>query len=401
MFKKILNTFGTRLFSAVLNLLIAVLISRFLGPEGKGQQGLIITAIAYILVFANLMGGGAIVYLTPRMHYAAILLPAYLWSVVMGMAFFFVLHSFELVNPDFIRDVCILSIINAFTSVNSTLLIGKEKIAKSNLVAVAQPFVIAVVLLYFRFIADHFTIQSYITALYASFGFSFVLSLFLLLKNVERFRMQPTAAYRHAIEKMLHYGALNQLAHIFQLLSFRMSFFYLEKLYSTAEVGIYSNATTLVESIWLISRSISLVQYARIANTNDRNYSRKITQQLTLAGLAAGILGLSFLILLPSEIWVMIYGAGFSEVGSVIFTLAPGVLFFNIALIMGHYFSGIGKYQVNTVASLAGLIIAAILFSFMIPAYGIYGAGWATSISYIITAFIVLCWFCLERPVKN
>jgi O-antigen/teichoic acid export membrane protein len=372
-----------------------------LGPEGKGQQGLIITAIAYILVFANLMGGGAIVYLAPRMHYAAILLPAYLWSVVMGLAFFFVLHFFELVNPDFIRDVCILSIISAFTSVNSTLLIGKEKIAQSNLVAVAQPFVIAVVLLYFRFIAGNFTIQSYITALYASFGFSFVLSLFLLLKNVDRFRLQPTAAYRKAIEKMLHYGALNQLAHIFQLLSFRMSFFYLEKLYSTAEVGIYSNATTLVESIWLISRSISLVQYARIANTNDRKYSRKITQQLTLAGLAAGILGLSFLILLPSEIWVMIYGAGFSEVGSVIFTLAPGVLFFNIALIMGHYFSGIGKYEVNTVASLAGLIIAAVLFSFMIPSYGIYGAGWATSISYIITALIVLCWFYFERPAKN
>ncbi len=73
MLGKILNTFGTRLISAILNLLIAVVISRFLGPEGKGEQGLIIATIAYVLVFANLMGGGAIVYLTPRFHYAIII----------------------------------------------------------------------------------------------------------------------------------------------------------------------------------------------------------------------------------------------------------------------------------------------------------------------------------------
>jgi O-antigen/teichoic acid export membrane protein len=52
---KILNTFGTRLLSAMLNLLITILISQFLGPEGKGEQGIIIATIAYILVFVNLM----------------------------------------------------------------------------------------------------------------------------------------------------------------------------------------------------------------------------------------------------------------------------------------------------------------------------------------------------------
>ena len=66
MLSKILNTFGAKTAGAVINLLIAIILSQFLGPEGKGQQGLIITTIAFILVFANLVGGGTLVYLVPR-----------------------------------------------------------------------------------------------------------------------------------------------------------------------------------------------------------------------------------------------------------------------------------------------------------------------------------------------
>jgi O-antigen/teichoic acid export membrane protein len=397
MFNKILNTFGTRVLSAALNLFIAVIISRLLGPEGKGQQGLIVTAIAYILVFANLMGGGAIVYLTPRLHYAVILLPAYVWSSLIGFSFFFVLHFFQLVEPGFVWHVCLLSIINAFTSVNSTILIGKEKIKQSNMVAVVQPLATIVVLMLSWFISGQVSIYTYVVALYFAFGSSFLLSLLLFSRNTGKFRFEKRAEYYNAVTNLLKYGALNQLAHIFQLLSFRMSFFWLEKLYSTAEVGIYSNGATLVESIWLISRSISLVQYARIANSDDRKYSRKITRQLTLAGLVTGFIGLTVLIFLPRDLWIFIYGKGFGEIGDVIFSLAPGVLFFNIALIMGHYFSGIGKYHVNTIASFAGLVISIALFSFMIPLFGITGAGWATSISYMITSMIVLIWFYFEK----
>jgi O-antigen/teichoic acid export membrane protein len=397
---KILNTFGTRLLSAVLNLLITVIISRLLGPEGKGQQGIIIATIAYILVFANLMGGSAIVYLVPRFSSSVILVPAYVWSVITGVGFFIALHLFNLVDVGMIAHICILALVNGFTAINSSVLIGKEKIATSNLIAFVQPLIITLSLVVFFFLLQQNTIQSYIIALYISFGTAFLISLFYLGKFTEKFAISPWGSYSTIIGYLFRYGLLNQLAHIFQLLSFRMSYYWLEQTYSSAEVGIYSNGTSLVESIWLISRSISLVQYARIANSPDRLYSQKLTLQLTYAGMIVSFFGLLVLVLLPSQVFTSIYGVGFGEVGNVIRSLAPGVLLFNVALIIGHYFSGTGKYHVNTIASFVGLIVATIAFNYMIPAYGITGAGWATSISYFFTSLIVVWFFVKESKIS-
>lgn len=400
MINKILNTFGTRLLSAVLNLLITILISRFLGPEGKGQQGIIIATIAYILVFANLMGGSAIVYLVPRFSASVILLPAYVWSVLTSVGFYFVLHVFNLVDSGMVIHICILTIISAFAAINSSILIGKEKIATSNLVAFVQPMVIAIALALLFFVFGKNTIHSYIISLYISFGLSFLISLYFLGKFAGKFWIESLDQYLNIIKQLFRYGLLNQLAHIFQLLSFRMSYYWLEQTYSSAEVGVYSNGTSLVESIWLISRSISLVQYARIANTDDRLYSQKLTLHLAYAGLIVSFFALLVLVLLPSQVFTFIYGKGFGEVGNVIRTLAPGVLFFNFSLIIDHYFSGIGKYYVNTIASFVGLMVAILAFSLFIPAYGIIGAGWGTSISYIFTSLIVISFFIVESKIS-
>ncbi|MCF8365269.1 MAG: polysaccharide biosynthesis C-terminal domain-containing protein [Bacteroidales bacterium] len=401
MLGKILNTFGTRLISAILNLLIAVVISQFLGPGGKGEQSLIIVTISYILVFSNLMGGGAIVFLTPRFHYATILIPAYIWSTLTAAIFFAALYFFELLNSQYILHICLLSVLNAFTSVNSSILIGKEKIKASNLIALVQPVIIMISLSVFFFVFKISSLETYLVSLYLAFVISFLISIFYLSRFAGLFRFGSSDEYFVIVRQMLHYGILNQLAHIFQLLSFRMSFFWLQQLYSEAEVGIYSNGTSLVESIWLISRSISMVQYARISNSSDIRYSQKLTINLTYAAMVASLLLIMIMILLPPQLFTFIFGAGFADVGRVIQSLAPGVLFFNIALIMGHYFSGIGKYHVNTIASFAGLVVSVILFSVMIPSMGIFGAGWATSISYTITSLIVLIYFFNESRLNK
>lgn len=384
----------------MLNLLITILISQFLGPEGKGEQGIIIATIAYILVFVNLMGGSAIVYLVPRFPVSVIILPAYLWTVLTSILFYGFLQLSTLVSEGMIIHVCILSAISAFTTINSSVLIGKEKIAISNLVNFIQPLIITLLLIVFFFYLGKNTIESYIISLYISFSAGFIVSLIYLKRFTDKFELADISSYKTIISNLFRYGLLNQLAHIFQLLSFRMSYYWLEQTYSSAEVGIYSNGTSLVESIWLISRSICLVQYARIANSADLEYSQKLTLQLNWASLIISFIGLLFMVILPSRFFIFLYGEGFGEVSSVIRALAPGVLFFNTALIIGHYFSGIGKYYVNTISSFAGLLFAVLFFRLLIPVYGITGAGWATTISHLITSLTVVWFFSRESKIK-
>ncbi len=385
---------------AIINLLIAILISQMLGPIGKGQQGLIIASIAYILVFSNFIGGAAIVYLIPRFAYSLILIPAYIWSILIGGVSYFILKSTHLLADPFIFAVCILSVLNAFIGINSNILIGKEKIKSANLISMAQPVLITILLLISFFIIENKSISAYINALYFSFGLSFLGSVFLLKKHTKAFNFYPLSKYVSIIQQLIRYGLLNQLAHIFQLLSFRMSYYWLNGLYSEAEVGIYSNGVALIESVWIISRSICMVQYARIANSTNKVYSQQLSLSLTKAGLIFSLFIIIPLLFLPSSIYEFVFGSEFGEVGNVIRSLAPGILFFNIALILGHYFSGIGKYHVSAIASFIGMTAAFVLFAQLIPTYGIIGAGWASSISYSITAIVILLFFYRESKFR-
>lgn len=399
MIGKILNTFGAKLFAAITNLLIAIIISQMLGPMGKGQQGLIIASIAYILVFSNLIGGAAIIYLVPRFSYSLILIPAYIWSIFIGSLSFIILKSTNLLADPFIFAVCILSVVNAFIGINSSILIGKQKIKSANFISILQPIFIIFILTVSFFILKNKNIDTYLNALYFSFGLSFIVSVFLIKKHAEAFIFHPIKKYFTIIQQLIRYGLLNQLAHIFQMLSFRMSYYWLFDLFSESEVGIYSNGVALIESVWLISRSICTVQYSSIANSSDKVYSQKLSLSLTKGGVIFSLLIIIPLLFLPPTFYQFIFGAEFGEIGNVIRSLAPGILFFNIALILGHYFSGIGKYHVSAIASFIGMIVALFLFSLLIPIYGLVGAGLASSISYTITSLVIIIFFYRESKL--
>ncbi len=393
MIRNIINTFGTRLSSAIINLLVIILVSQYLGSFGKGQQGLIIASITYILVFSNIIGGSTLVYLLPRYGHSLLILPSYIWSVLMSLGFYLLLFITRLVELEFIIHICILSIMSSFISINSNVLIAKEKIKTANQIGIIQPISLIIFILFFFLVNSDASIHSYIFSLYISFGITLLLSFVLILKHEGKISIQPITDYFKPITEMYKLGVLNQLSHVFQLLSFRMSFYWLAQIYSETEVGIYSIGTSLVESVWLISRSISLVQYARIANVNDKKYAQSLTLNLGKISLLISFILLLPFVFLPSTFYEFVFGNGFAEVSKVVRMLVPGVLFLNLNIIISHYFSGTGKYHINSISSFLGFVVALILFNWLIPAYGIIGAGLASSISYIFTTVVVVAFY--------
>lgn len=393
MVSKIINTFGTRTATAILNLLIAIVISQYLGAVGKGSQGLIVTTIAFILVFSNIIGGATLVYLTPRYPVSGLMLPSYLWSLLIGGISYIFLSIVPLVETRYILDICLLSVLNSFMTINSSLLIGKEKISSSNFVNLLVPLITIIVLLVILTGFQEKSIRSYIMALYAAYGLSFLISAAYIRKFFGRFSKTGGDIFRNVIKDLFRFGFLNQIAHITQMMSFRLSYYLLDYFHGEATVGIYSNAISISESIWLISKSISLVQYSRIANTDDKAYAASITVKLLKASFIVSALLLLPLLLLPVSFYVFIFGDGFEGIKPVIWYLAPGVLLYNISILSGHYFSGLGKYNVNAAVSSIGLVISVVVYYLLIPLYRETGAGLATSLSYSFTSLALLILF--------
>jgi O-antigen/teichoic acid export membrane protein len=394
---KILNTFGTKAISAVINLAIAIVLSQFLGPEGKGIQSLIITTITFVLVFANLVGGGTLVYLVPRYAPSLLLIPSYAWTLLIALISFFILKLFPVVDGSFVIHICVLSVLNSISAINTSILIGKEKISTANFIGLIQPIILLISLFTLFRMLGHPQVLDYLFSLYISFGLSAVVSLVYFSKYCGKIRIYKILEYKKIIIEMVHFGILNQVAHITQMLSFRLSFYVLDRYNGEAAVGIYSNGISIAESIWLISKSISLVQYARIANTDNRKDAAILTARLIKFSVVASLVLLIPLMLLPAGFYAWIFGPGFEQTPLVIRTLGFGVLVYNFSILIGHYFSGTGRYRVNAISSTLGLVASIILYFTLIPAFGIAGAGWATSLSYLITTMILLIIFNREN----
>ena len=393
MVSKILGNFGVRLISAIFNLLIAILVSRYVGAAGKGEQSIVLAMVAIITIFDNMVGGASIVYLASRLNRKNLFLASYLWTILVSVVTYFLLIFVPLVHERYILSVVVLSGISSFVSIHSSILLGKEKLKQFNLLSFLVPGLTLLTLFLQFFFAWNLTPEAYVLALFVAYGCTFLTSILFVRNEWRPEESISSVGLMEAFKSLLFYGFQNQLAHVFQLLSFRLSYFFLERYCGDAEVGIYSNAVSVIESIWMISTSISLWQYARIANSTDVSYTKRITEQLTKYGLLTAFLALVVLLMIPDAFFTWLFGKEFHQLNQLMLLLAPGIWVFNYALIIGHYFSGHGRYLVNAVASGVGLIVTFATAYYFIPSYKIFGAAMAASSSYFVTSFIVIVYF--------
>ena len=388
--RNIAGTFGTRIVAAIINLAIAIMLSRFLGPEGKGEQSLIITTITFILVFANIIGGATLVYLSPRHDHASLILPSYLWTILAGIISYPALRILHLVDAAYILHTCILAVLYSLISIHNSLLIGREKIGMSNVISLAQPMLLITGLFIYFGVWKQQNIDAYIASLYFSFGITYLVCVLFQFRVSGRLSFQSLNKVIPVVKEMLRLGIYNQTAHITQMLSFRLSYYVLDLYHGEAAVGVYSNGVSLAESIWLIAKSISMVQYARIANTEDPGESRRLTMRLSRGSFMMSLLIIVPLLIFPKSFYVAVFGPGFEGVKPVIWALSFGVMIYNYAILLGHYFSGTGRYRINALVSSAGLVISAALYFLLIPDYGTIGAGLGSSLSYLLTSIMLV-----------
>ena len=363
--------------------------SQLTGAVGKGEQGLLLTSVAIITIFDSLIGGAALVYLSSRFSWLRLVGASYLWIVLVSVIASVGLYFFKVYPNGYLINVIVLSAISALTASHASLILGHQKISAYNLIQISVP------LLTFLTCLFQWTIQNkldYVMALYIAFGFSFALSVFYL------WRFFPSTtdvqqSWSTVWRRMFALGFFNQLAHVLQLLSFRASYYILEQYQGTSAVGVYSNASSITESIWLIATSISLWQYAAISNAQDQQYTIQITEKLARFGLLAALIGVGFFLLLPADIYRYVFGPDFGEIQQLMWVLAPGVWVFTYALVVGHYFSGHGRYGVNAFASGVGLIFSILVSFTLIPSYGAFGGAIAASISYMVTSAVIVYYF--------
>ncbi len=390
MIKSIVNTVGTKFFTALFNFLILLVTSNFLGTEGRGQISLIISTITLILLFSNFVGGNTLVYLGPRKPLPALMFVSYGWSIISSLLAFLVLYLSNYFSVLMCMHIAFLSLLFSFTSIHLSLLLSKEEIKKANAITLFQ-VVAHFFLLSLCFIiwgANH--IEVFIYSLYITYGIAFLGSAYFLKDYLKAsFRIELGATLRMAFAV----GALAQVANLFQFLNYRLDIYLLEKYDSLSNLGIYSTSTSIAEAALLFGSSFALVQFSSISNSENQESSRELTIKLTRLSILLGLFAYLPLFIFPDEFYNFLLGKDFHHVRMILLALAPGILFLGSSITLSHYFAGTGKYQVNVLASFIGLCITLILGFIFIPKYGFMAAAWISSISYFFSTVVLLIAF--------
>jgi O-antigen/teichoic acid export membrane protein len=199
---------------------------------------------------------------------------------------------------------------------------------------------------------------------------------------------------------MLHFGSYLQIANIVQLFNYRLSYYFIENFIGRSAVGIYSAGAQLSEGLWLTGKSMSIVQYSKLSNTEDREYSKNITLAFGKISFLITLFLLIILILIPQNVFSFLFGKDFHELPIVIISLASGILFFSLSFSLSSYFSGIGKPYHNSISSAIGLLFTVVLGLILIPRYKLAGAGITASAAYLSILLYQLYFFLKTSGAK-
>jgi O-antigen/teichoic acid export membrane protein len=249
------------------------------------------------------------------------------------------------------------------------------------------------------------SIDYYLLALSISYFLLFCKSLRFIKIKKEDFHFSGA---KLLLKEMFSYGIFIQLANLAQMLNYRMSTFLIEWFIGRKWVGIYHAGNQLSEAILAVPRSISLVQYARISNTEDQEYARKISLSLfKISGLIT-LLAVFVLCLIPASWFGVVFGAAdFSSIKIVIYALAPGIVCLASLSILSHYFAGHGSYWVNTIGSIIGLITVVTIGAFSIPQalkisqlHALFVAACATSCAYFVNLVYTFIMFKIKTKTS-
>jgi O-antigen/teichoic acid export membrane protein len=351
--------------------------TNIIGADGQGTVALISLGILLMVSINNLLGGGGVIYLAPRINPNRLIIPCFLWTLVSVALFFGIFYLIPIVPDEYIKDVVILGGIQSLFIFQQQLLLGRNHVRRFNQVVFVQSLILLIVLTVFYFEIEEQTVDSYIRALYWSFISTLAVS---YIANRRIISTPSIEGFVTTTKQLFKYGFYTQTSNIFQLLINRMSLLFLEYFVSRSGVGIFSVGMLIQEGVLAPSKSVATVQNSALVNSRESQKNLSLTlNMLKISILITVFLGV-IAALIPESIYLWVFGDEMAGLSSVIKWLFFGMVGMGISGIVAHHFSGTGRHVITAVGSSIALVLTVALGWYLIPIHGLIAAAWVTSI---------------------
>jgi len=393
--KKFSYSIITRGLVALINFFVIIISSRYLGVKTRGEISLLLLNIANIQMISEIFTGYALVHFIPKFSLKKILLYGLMWIILIIVIGSLIFGYLGYLIPNYEWEFVIVSMLVILNTFFMVINLGKNNIRLYNWLSVLQPLLLLVVLSFNIFVEKKLILSSYFDALFYSFGTVVIInsiSVFQYLKKDHQTEFILSSIFSN--------GFLSQWSNWMHLLSNRFSYYILSSV-ALQSLGIYSTATSLIESVFVIYTGISTVVLSYVSNIQDKSEAQSITIQSALASCVLSLMAIVILLLIPESWFLWILGNGFMGIKPVMYFLAFGTLMISYSAVFSHFFSAIGVLKYNAISNTIACLFTILFSSVFIKIWGIIGGAIIASISYTIEAILIVYFFIQHNKINN
>jgi O-antigen/teichoic acid export membrane protein len=400
---KTLHAFGVNIFLLPLGIVTSILIARGVGPSGKGSLDLIIATSALLAMVLSLSLPQGVMFVVAQGKVAANVLASHLVfvsvvQVLVALAVLTVLRFtdyFQLFLPNWglwiVVGVVLYVWVELLGKFWGAILAGQQQIAVVNnaeFVGRAAQFLSLFIIVGALYLSGR---QLSVGVLFlVALSASTLIGLILFASLGFKFQLSRDLS---GLKAATEFAVPCYAANVAQFLNYKLDVFVVGFFAGTAAVGRYTLAVSLGQLLWLMSNSVASVLLPKVAASTDGGGSIQHTVRVTrLALWGTAICGVA-LGLLATQAIPFFYGEAFRPSIMALLWLLPGIVIFSVVNVLAAYIAGIGKPRLNLLVSGVSLIVTIALDIALIPKLNIVGAALASTVSYSLSALLLIIFF--------
>ena len=179
-------------------------------------------------------------------------------------------------------------------------------------------------------------------------------------------------------------GAVFALALTVSRLTYRADLLLVDWFMTAEDVGIYSQGVGVIELALQVPNALAMVIFSHSVAASDAEKFRRRGQRIARRAIPLLALVAALLCAIAPFFIPFMFGEDFRPAVPVVWALAPGIVGVGVFQLVVSELNGRGRPEVGLYAAGTALALNVLLNIWWIPAFGIVGAALASSVSYIV-----------------
>jgi len=373
----------------VLSMVSQILISRILGPVGKGLYAFLVQIPTVLVPLSSLGLNYANTYYIARdpedgeravrnSTGLAVLLGG-LMSLGVGVSYLFLKNGYlKAVTPG---QLYLIMLVIPFALLDLywfSVLWGSDRIGKYNLALLIQYAVLAL-----GMGAAALTHTLSVTSALLIWVAGNILTAVYMLPDMIRIAGKKLFALDVGyLKKTLGYGLKSYVANVMTVINNRLDVFIITGFLPMAQVGLYTTAVALGEMVGYVGIAVNTALIPKLASGKDKltfEMTPKVTRLTVFLTLMAA-LGMA---LIAYPLILLFFGRAYLGSLKSLFFLLPGIVALGGSTILSGDLMSRGKPHYTSISTAISVVITLVLDFTLIPLWGIVGAAIASSLDYI------------------